>query len=191
MTICASCGKAIKNEYRLNGKVYGYNCYKVALAQYKLELQKLINDVYALEAELILQVYGNMTFKNSNAIEFQRSVLDFYKNTGKVTYKQLDAVKSKFTASSWTEYYLLKMDIMEDKSIANKVLDSFYKDQRENKKFNIDYWTENKTFIKAVKLVYNKLDTVYIYTDEDGFLFINDDYDEEYGDILLQTIRTA
>ncbi len=93
MAKCAICGKIIKNTYFLNGKIYGYECYKKELALIYKKFEDEKNAEYVAKCFAAMQVFKN---KKSNA--FHDSVCKQYDNYGKLTARQLECILKGFTS---------------------------------------------------------------------------------------------
>lgn len=203
MAICSLCGKEIKNVHYLNGKAYGYNCYKMELAKYKLEKQQLLNDEYAITVFNTIQVYQTKKFTKNYAIDFQKSILDQYNTCGKLTFKQLQAIQNSFNNNDWYSYNILKFNILEDKhdkkNLANTIEDHFYKIQRDEE--DITKFINDESFNDVLSFKYslttkkeretNTKKCYYFYKDiDDNFIHIGserdleDDKNDEYITIL-------
>ena len=89
MAKCTKCGKEIKNTYMLNGKAYGYNCYKQELAMVLAEKEKLANEKYQLEIAATIEILKN----RSNLNDFLKSIINFYEEKGFLSNKQMKCIK--------------------------------------------------------------------------------------------------
>ena len=89
MAKCTKCGKEIKNTYMLNGKAYGYNCYKQELAMILAEKEKLANEKYQLEIAATIEILKN----RSNLNDFLESIVNFYEEKGFLSNKQMKCIK--------------------------------------------------------------------------------------------------
>ena len=196
---CCTCGKEIQNTYYLNGKCYGRNCYKIALAQWKLEKQQLLNDKYAAEVAKCIEIYRQKTFTKQYNTNFQISIINQYDQCKKLTAKQLSCIKKSFNEEDKIKYHLLDFDLAEgekflkDKNgqyltykksgtkiqntekikIANRVLNVFQKMQNDNFKKALELLNkmlDNKSFIDAIK--YSIADT----EEENVYIIQNDDF---------------
>lgn len=89
MAKCTKCGKEIKNTYWLNGKAYGYNCYKQELAMILAEKERLANEKYKIDVAATIEVLKNRTKLN----DFLKSIVKFYEEKGFLSQKQIKCIK--------------------------------------------------------------------------------------------------
>lgn len=75
MIKCSTCNKTIKNPYYLDGKIYGYNCYKMALSLKLAKLQDIKNNEYALKCFATIEVFKNKKFTKDWNINFKSQLL--------------------------------------------------------------------------------------------------------------------
>lgn len=192
---CALCGKDIKNVYRLNGKVYGYNCYKLELAKYKIEQQQLLNDEYAKKVLMAILVYKEKTFTRQYSVDFQKSILDQYNACKKLTGKQLTAVQNTFSKQDWLSYNIIRLELDDfptathKKLLAEKIIDDmFYKLQRDSE--NVNDMLESEPFLNILKLAHTKGCHFYKDIDED-FIYIDDNkkLDANKKDEYLEVLK--
>lgn len=108
---CATCGKEIKNAYYLDGKVYGYNCYKLVLTQKYAKMQELKNDDYSRKCIALIEVFKTKTFKDKWNKDFQESILNQFDNGHKLTGKQFNLISNKLDEVEKIEYNFLYLDL--------------------------------------------------------------------------------
>lgn len=108
---CATCRKSIEHPYYLDGKIYGYNCYKMAVALKYAKMQEIKNEDYARKCASAIEVFSNKTFKDSWNKDFQISILNQWNECKKLTGKQLDLIIKKFNEVETIEYYLTYIEI--------------------------------------------------------------------------------
>jgi len=119
---CVTCGKKILNTHLLDGKVYGYNCYKLALALKYVALQGIKNDDWVRKCVAAIETFQNMKFKDSWNENFQVSILAQWNECGKLTGKQMEAIVKKFDEIEHMKYQLLYLELSEyNKEIARGI----------------------------------------------------------------------
>ena len=113
---CATCGKEIKNAHHINGKVYGYNCYKMQLAIIFKQFEDEKNHEYAIKCFSAMEVFAS---KKSNS--FHDSIVKQWNDCKKLTARQLECVIKGFSDIETIEFYkvwfLLTNDNFTKKSI--------------------------------------------------------------------------
>jgi hypothetical protein len=114
MTKCCTCSKDIKNIYRLDGKNYGYNCYRLALALKMAKLEEIKNNEYALKCFATLEVFKNKEFNREWNNNFKNSILLQWNDCKKLTGKQLNCITSKMNNIELLEIELIYALISED-----------------------------------------------------------------------------
>lgn len=97
---CVECGKPIKNAYYLNGKAYGYNCYKQKLALIYKQWEDEHNTEYSIKCFSAMQVFES---KKSNS--FHDSICKQWNECKKLTAKQLNCIIKGFSFSEMIQFY--------------------------------------------------------------------------------------
>lgn len=128
MAKCIKCGKQIKNTYWLNGKAYGYNCYKQELAMILAEKERLANEKYQLDVAVTVEILKNRNKLN----DFLKSIINFYEEKGFLSYKQMECIK--LTDQEKFEKWLTVHEMSENEErkeeleniIYNKLYDKIY-----------------------------------------------------------------
>ena len=113
MLKCTTCNKEIKNPYRLDGKVYGYNCYKMALSLKLAMLQEIKNSEWNQKCFSLVEVLRNKEFKDSWNNDFKMSILEQWDRHGKMSTKQFNCIIKKFNKIEYMEYLLILYDIID------------------------------------------------------------------------------
>jgi hypothetical protein len=111
---CATCGKAIQNPYYLDGKIYGHECYKLAVALKYAHLQEMKNDDYTKKCISSIETFRNKIFKDKWNQDFQKSVLTQWDSCNKLTAKQFDVIVKKFDEIENINYKFLYLELLED-----------------------------------------------------------------------------
>jgi len=104
---CITCGKEIKNPYYLDGRIYGHECYKMAVALKYAHLQEMKNDDYIRKCVAVIETFRNKSFKDQWNKDFQTSILTQWDACQKLTMKQLQCIVTKFDKIEYAEVYLL------------------------------------------------------------------------------------
>ena len=97
---CAECGRPIENAYFLNGKPYGYNCYKQKLAIIYKQWEDEKNAEYSAKCFAAMQIFQG---KKSNS--FHDSICKQWNDCKKLTAKQLDCIIKGFTFDENISFY--------------------------------------------------------------------------------------
>lgn len=165
---CAECGRPIENAYFLNGKPYGYNCYKQKLAIIYKQWEDEKNAEYSVKCFAAMQIFQG---KRSNS--FHDSICKQWNDCKKLTAKQLECIIKGFTFDETISFYKVWFLLAND----------------ENKK-SIACWTETliskeRKFVDFVndEEVHNILLTDVRYK-RHGFHFWHD-IDDEPEDIFI------
>lgn len=119
---CSECGRSIPigNAYYLNGKPYGYTCYRrnVTLIYKQWEDEK--NTEYSAKCFAAMQIFQN---KKSNS--FHNSVCKQWDDCKKLTAKQLACIEKSFTEKEDTEFCVIWKQLTNDdftkSSIASRI----------------------------------------------------------------------
>lgn len=157
---CAECGKEIKNPHYLNGKLYGYNCYKKELAILYKQWEDERNTEYSAKCFSAMEV-----FKTKKSNSFHDSIVNQWNNCKKLTAKQLECIIRGFTLEETISFYKLWF------LIANK----------ENQK-GISSWLENIILKNKIvfKIVHDEeICNILLVNHPSGIHFIKDIDDSE------------
>ncbi|RXZ78165.1 hypothetical protein EBB07_29360 [Paenibacillaceae bacterium] len=111
MTNCYTCGKSIQNVHHLDGKSYGYNCYRQALALKYVHLQNIANADWSHKCIALIEVFKTKTFKDDWNKRFQDSIVAQWDDCHKLTGNQFAAIHKKFNEVETWEYELTYMVI--------------------------------------------------------------------------------
>lgn len=117
MCKCVTCGRVIKNVYILDGKNYGYNCYKMALSLKYAKMQEIKNNSYICKCVALIDVFQNKEFTSKWNISFKESILKQWNACKKLTGKQMDVIIDKLDNIEYAEfmlyYYMLNKKFVE------------------------------------------------------------------------------
>ena len=110
MLKCADCGKTIQNPHYLNGKAYGYSCYKKQLALLYKKFEDEKNAEYAKECFAAMQIFER---KKSNS--FHDSICKQWNECKKLTGKQLICIEKGFTPKEKIDFWCIWFTLTEDR----------------------------------------------------------------------------
>lgn len=172
---CTECGKPIEKPYYIDGKPYGYTCYKremaIRLAKMKLAEQEEKNARYSCECFCAMEI-----FKNKRAGRFHDSICEQWDACHKLTINQLKAVKNTFTTTEKVFFYALQANLQEDKhyqrSMAEWTETELYRMKIQEQKALIDNELINNALFKIKKY-------------KDGFVWI---FDADYDGIFIDRL---
>ena len=106
---CSECGRLVENPHHINGKPYGYNCYKQKLAIIYKQWEDEKNAEYSVKCFTAMQIFQG---KKSNS--FHDSICKQWNDCKKLTAKQLACITKGFafdeTISFYKVWFLLAND---------------------------------------------------------------------------------
>lgn len=174
---CTECGKPIEKPYYIDGKPYGYTCYKremsIRLAKMKLAEQEEKNARYSCECFCAMEI-----FKNKKPGRFHDSICEQWNACHKLTINQLKAIKNAFSASEKVIFYALQANLQKDKHYQENMAEWT---ETEINRLKVQ---EQKLFVEN-DLVNNALIKVRKY--KNGFVWI---FASDYGSIFIDTLST-
>ena len=167
MAICSKCGKEIKNIYKLDGKVYGYNCYKIALAEKYKNYIDTKNLKYSLVAVATVETYKNHKEASKWGIDFKQSILKQFSECQKLTYKQLSCIVKRLSAEEKLNNDLLICSLFKDNNLKEEYLKqckdiSYYF----NKSDIIKKYKDDELFKQCIKDSYKRHMNIYAELDD-------------------------
>ena len=155
---CICCGKEIKHIYYLDGKTYGYNCYKLKVAEkYKNYIDNK-NLKYSLMAISAVEIYKNHKECSSWGKEFKESIIKQFTNCNKLTYKQLSCICNRLTKEELIKYNILLLNLLKVKGtrMFSECLEEFIQFLQINKQYLQYCFTDE--FIELYKKGYDYKD---------------------------------
>lgn len=169
---CTECGKPIEKPYYIDGKPYGYTCYKreiaIRLAKMKLAEQEEKNARYSCECFCAMEI-----FKNKKSGRFHDSICQQWNACHKLTINQLKAIRNTFSTMEKVFFYALQASLQEDKhyqrSMAEWTETELYRLKTQEQKTLIDNELINNVLFKIKKY-------------KDGFVWI---FDSDYDGIFI------
>lgn len=106
---CSECGKEIKNPYYINGKAYGYSCYKMKLAIIYKQWEDENNKEYSVKCFSAMQV-----FEQKKGNSFHDSICKQWNECKKLTAKQLECIIKGFSVAEKIQFYTIWQPITND-----------------------------------------------------------------------------
>lgn len=174
---CTECGKPIEKPYYIDGKPYGYTCYKremaIRLAKMKLAEQEEKNARYSCECFCAMEI-----FKNKKPGRFHDSICEQWNACHKLTINQLKAIRNSFSASEKVVFYALQANLQEDKHYQENMAEWT---ETEINRLKVQ---EQKLFVEN-ELINNALLKIRKY--KNGFVWI---FDSDYDGIFIERTST-
>lgn len=192
MCKCIECGKQINNPYYINGKAYGYSCYKKQLALIYKQWEDERNKEYSQDCFAVMQVFQD---KKSNS--FHDSICKQWEECKKLTGKQLNCMKKGFTNDDWIKYWIIKQNLTinesEKSKCANKVQDLLCKIREINAKQFIKYF-DDEAVVNCLKCKREYVNGFHVWKDVEDDLnwtfissnseYLQDHKEDEFIEIL-------
>ena len=121
---CADCGRKIPvcNARYINGKPYGYSCYKKQLALLYKQWEDEKNTEYSAKCFAAMQIFEG---KRNNS--FHDSICKQWNDCRKLTAKQLECIIKGFTEQEKVNFWLIWFQLTNDECL----------------KWSIPSWVEN------------------------------------------------
>lgn len=115
---CADCGRKIPvcNAHCINGKPYGYNCYKKQIALLYKQWEDKKNADYSAKCFAAMQVFEG---KRSNS--FHDSICKQWNECKKLTAKQLECIIKGFTKSEIINFWLIWFQLSNNDMIKRSI----------------------------------------------------------------------
>lgn len=175
---CTECGKPIEKPYYIDGKPYGYTCYKremaIRLAKMKLTEQEEKNAQYSCECFCAMEI-----FKNKKPGRFHDSICEQWDACHKLTINQLKAIRNSFSGSEKVIFYALQANLQDDKHYQENMAE-----WTETEINRLKTQEEQKLFIEN-DLINNALLKIKKY--KNGFVWI---FDSDYDGIFVDRLST-
>lgn len=111
---CADCGRKIPicNAHYINGKPYGYSCYKKQLTLIYKQWEDEKNAEYSAKCFAAMQIFGG---KKSNS--FHDSICKQWNDCKKLTAKQLECIIKGFTDQENISFWIIWQQLTNDRSL--------------------------------------------------------------------------
>lgn len=194
---CSECGRLVENPHYINGKPYGYSCYKQKLALIYKQWEDEKNAEYSAKCFAAMQIFQG---KKSNS--FHDSICKQWNDCKKLTAKQLNCItkgfnfnetisfykvwfllaneENKKTIACWAETLINKerkfADFVNDEEVHNILLaDIRYK------RHGFHFWYD----------IEEEPEDVFISCNEKNNRFLNENLEDEYIEVLKVIKREA
>lgn len=115
---CADCGRKIPicNAHYINGKLYGYSCYKKQLALLYKQWEDEKNAEYSAKCFAAMQVFEG---KKNNS--FHDSICKQWNDCKKLTARQLECIIKGFTKSEKINFWLIWHQLSNDEMLKSSI----------------------------------------------------------------------
>lgn len=191
---CADCGRKIPvcNVHYINGKPYGYSCYKKQLALLYKQWKDEKNAEYSVKCFAAMQVFEE---KKSNA--FHDSICKQWNECKKLTAKQLDCIIKGFTNQENINFWIIWQQLTNDECLKWSISSWVESTINKNKNGFADYM-ENESVINC--LLYDRTykkqgfyffrdleinpERVYIMKNGKNNICLQEDMEDEYIEVL-------
>ena len=185
---CALCGKEIKNPHYINGKIYGYNCYKMQLAILFKQWEDEKNREYSVKCFSAIE-----SFKEKKGNSFHDSIIGQWNECKKLTAKQLDCIIRGFTLSEMIKFETIWSTLTNDdclkRSISSWIESDLHKNQKfinyiENESVNSAILYRYKTGFHYAKDIEDGNDMIFIMDNGRSDKNLNESLNDEYLEVL-------
>ena len=102
MTKCTRCGREIKNVYIFDGESYGRSCFSTVLEEYKSECKEEAFDKWSNKCDALITTLEQKdlsNISNSFKLDFIPSVIDQFRNKGRLSKKQYNLAEGMLNKS--------------------------------------------------------------------------------------------
>lgn len=140
---CAECGKDIKNAYYINGKAYGYNCYKQKLALIYKQWEDEHNTEYSAKCFAAMQIFEG---KRSNS--FHDSICKQWNECKKLTAKQLECIIKGFNLKEKIDFLCIWFPLTKDEDLKRGI--SSWIETELYKKYCVGDYINNEAVINCL-----------------------------------------
>lgn len=143
---CADCGRKIPacNARYINGKPYGYNCYRKQLALLYKQWEDEKNAEYSAKCFAAMQVFEG---KKSNS--FHDSICKQWNNCKKLTANQLQCIIKGFTDQENINFWIIWQQLTNDECLKWSIPTWIENIIHKNRKDFVDY-VEDEAFINCM-----------------------------------------
>lgn len=191
---CADCGRKIPvcNARYINGKPYGYSCYKKQLALLYKQWEDEKNTEYSAKCFAAMQIFEG---KRNNS--FHDSICKQWNDCRKLTAKQLECIIKGFTEQEKVNFWLIWFQLTNDECLKWSIPSWVENTIRKNKNGFADYM-EDDAIINC--LLYDRnygkqgfhfyrdieIDSERIHMIENGRnkSYLNENVEDEYIEVL-------
>lgn len=188
---CADCGRKIPvcNAHYINGKSYGYSCYKKQLALLYKQWEDEKNAEYSAKCFAAMQVFES---KKSNS--FHDSICKQWNDCKKLTTRQCECIIKGFTDQEKINFWIIWQQLTNDEwqksSIASWIEDLIrnnFKEYIENEAilncllYNRNYKRYGFHFVHDID---DNPELVYICDNGKNNRYLNEHMEDEYSEVL-------
>ena len=168
---CADCGRKIPicNAHYINGKPYGYSCYKKQLALLYKQWEDEKNAEYSAKCFAAMQIFEG---KKNNS--FHDSICKQWNDCRKLTAKQLDCIINGFTQSETFDFWFIWQELSNDDCTKRSIGSWLYNEIAKNHAFG--QYMENEKVLNCL---------LYMYEFRSGFHFLRDIDDPLEPDMIF------
>lgn len=144
---CADCGRKISicNAHYINGKPYGYSCYRKQLALLYKQWEDEKNAEYSAKCFAAMKIFEG---KKSNS--FHDSVCKQWNECKKLTAKQLECIIKGFTDKESIDFWIIWQQLYKDTEIEPKKV-CIMENGKDNHILNEDIEDEYTKVLKVVE----------------------------------------
>lgn len=191
---CADCGRKISacNAHYINGKPYGYSCYKKQLALLYKQWEDEKNAEYSSKCFAAMQVFEG---KKSNS--FHDSICKQWNECKKLTARQLECIIKGFTDQENINFWIIWQQLTSDECLKWSIPTWVENTINKNKNGFADYM-ENEAVINC--LLYDRTykkqgfyfshdleidpERVHITRNGKNNIYLQEDIEDEYVEVL-------
>jgi len=186
---CTDCGRKIPicNAHYINGKPYGYSCYRKQLVLLYKQWEDEKNAEYSAKCFAAIQIFEG---KKSNS--FHDSICKQWNECKKLTAKQLNCIERGFTQSELFDFYIMWQLLSNNRSIQDSIAGHMLCKMQETFSFgkymnNEDvlncllYRQELKNGFHFARDIEDDPEMIFIY---DNDTFLNGHMKDEYIEVL-------
>lgn len=185
---CADCGRKIpvNNAHYINGKPYGYSCYKKQLSLIYKKLEDEKNAEYSAKCFAAMQI-----FKGKKSNSFHDSICKQWDDYEKLTAKQLDCIINGFTKKEKLNFWIIWQELTNDGNLKRSISSWV-----ENKIQNFEEYMENESVINCLLCnpIYKHgfhfvrdiedLEIIYIMANKKDNIQLKEDIEDEDIEVL-------
>jgi len=146
---CSTCGKIIEHPYYLDGKVYGYNCYKLAVALKYAKQMEIRNNNWTKKSIAVIEIFKNKVFKDKWNKDFQESIIKQWDTYSKLTGNQFKCIIKKLTELEEIEYNFLYLSLLKEENEIEEITKYLYYRITEQQKIFKTFKNDNR-FINII-----------------------------------------
>ena len=172
------------HPHYINGKTYGYNCYKMQLAILFKQWEDEKNHEYAVKCFSAMEV-----FKGKKSGSFHDSICKQWEECKKLTGKQLKCIVDVFSVNERVRFFCVWIELTKDDTNRRSI--SAWLENLLGKENKFDVYINNEAVNNALLYSYYKQGFHYWKDIEDEFIAIssNQDLQRHQDDEYIEIIR--